>query len=339
MKKETLFSGFGLLKLFALTITFALCFGSCSKNNVGISTANQPFANLDDTTTQEIIVTIPRIELSAKKNGGIIVYVSVTDQDGNVLGEFNEHNFNLAYFCKGDPDTLSVEDIASTPIDEKRSYIAAGVTMDYSGSMSGSDIINMENAVKQFIRLKEPNEYMQIIKFASYVETMNAFTNDTSILIEAVVNQINIGNSTAYYDAIYTGLTETDAFIKTNAELLPAIIALTDGRENNSSSSLSDIIQKAEETQIPIYTLGFGNVDEPVMQQIAETTGGRYMYTPTADQVESLYRSISEQLQNIYSLSWQMITMACDELIIVVHVEYENANGLIEATATRSFFP
>jgi Ca-activated chloride channel homolog len=196
----------------------------------------------------------------------------------------------------------------------------------------------MESAVKQFIRLKEPADYMQIIKFASSVMTMNEdFSNDTTVLIEAVDQSAAIGYMTAYYDAVMTGLENADDFTQVNTSVLPAVLAFTDGYENSSSTSLHQLIEKSLLTQIPIYTIGFGNADVNTMNYIADTTGGRYFYTPTSDQVEELYNTISGQLRSIYSMSWEYVTIACDEVIIVVKVQYENANGLLTATVSRRF--
>lgn len=327
--KKSIFTIFAVVALFAIAIT------GCKKDDDDPKV--EPYANLNDTKTTELQVTIPRIERSQTQNKGIIVYISVTDQDGEALENFNQANFKLSHLCEG-ADTIHVETLVITPTDEKRSDIASAVTMDYSGSMSWTDIQNMESAVKQFIRLKAPNDYAQIIKFASSVQVMNEdLTNDTTILIDAVNQSASIGFMTAYFDAVMIGLDNLDEFTKVNTSVLPAVLAFTDGYENASSASLTEIMDKALLNQIPIYTIGFGNVDESTMIHMAEETGGRYFYTPDSDEVEELYNTVSGQLRSIYSLSWQYVTITCDEVIIVVKVEYENSNGLLSATTSRSF--
>jgi Ca-activated chloride channel homolog len=321
-----------LLTLFAIAAALAVTISSCKKDDED----PEPYSNLLDTKTTELKVTIPRIEKSQTQDKGILVYVSVTDQDGEALAEFNQHNFKMSYLCEG-ADTVKIESITITPLDQKRGDIAAGITMDYSGSMSYSDIANMENAVKQFVRLKESNDYLQLIKFASSVRVMNDFSNDTTVLIEAVDESASIGYMTAYFDAVYTGLENADTFTMQQTNMLPAVLAFTDGYENSSYTSLGELIDKSLSTQIPVYTVGFGNVDEATMITLADTTGGRYFYTPTSDEVEELYNTISGQLRNIYSLSWQYVTITCDEITITVRVSYENANGLLTAVSSRSF--
>jgi hypothetical protein len=121
----------GILLTFAAIIAFALT--ACKKDDD--DPKKNPFSNLNDTKTTEIKVTIPRIEKSQTQNKGIIVYISVTDQDGEVLSNFNQYNFLLSHLCEG-ADTIKVERLVITPVDQTRSDVATAITMDYSGSMS-----------------------------------------------------------------------------------------------------------------------------------------------------------------------------------------------------------
>lgn len=320
------------------TITLAflvLCVPGCDL--LDLLNPEEPYRDLDDDKTTSIVVTIPRIEASPSKSTNMTVYVSVTDQDDNALPNFNALNFKIYYLCVGSQDTTEVKKHSLAELGSTRSYAAAALTMDYSGSMSRSDIQNMEAAVKEFINLKHPSEYLQIIKFASSVAVMNEFSSNQTVLNDAVDEGASIGWATAYFDAVDIGLDNTNDFVEQNASLLPIVVAFTDGYENNSRATLPEIINKALDYQIPVYTVGFGSVDESTMVYMANETGGRYFYTPDAEEIEDLYNMISGQLQNIYSLAWNLGSTGCNEILIVVKAEYETANGLLTATASRAF--
>ncbi len=294
---------------------------------------------MSDTTTTSIQVSIPRIDLLSDKNfnQAFLVYVSVTDQDGNVLAEFNENNFDLAYICKGDVDTIDIQNHTFIPEFDKRDQIAVGNTMDYSGSMSSQDILDMEGSVKHFIRMKDEEDYMQIIKFHTEVFVMNEFTNDTLELINAVNEGVGSG-WTAYYQAVIDGLDNAYEFTSIHTDLFPTIIAFTDGFNNVAPNDPETVINRAIALQIPVYTVGFGHVNEPDMLRIANETGGRYFYTPSSAEIAGLYTAISGQLSNIYGLTTQELTLSCDELFIIVHVVYENYHGIHHAAATREVY-
>lgn len=309
---------------------------ACQKDEKIMLHTNKYFTDLDDKTTTSIDVTIPRIEFDNKKSSETTVtfYVSVTDQDGNVLSNFNANNFNLSFLCKGEVDTINIQNHSFTSDNDKRDRIAVGNTMDYSGSMSTQDILDMETAIKQFIRLKDDQDYMQIIKFHSDVFIMNEFTNDTTVLINAVNEHVGTG-LTAYYRAVLEGLQEVHSFINDYPKLFPAIIAFTDGYNNLYPYDPDAFISNAKKNQIPIYTMGFGQVNTNVMIKIANETGGRYFYTPSSLEIENLYTTISMQLSNIYSLHTQTLTLECDDLIFIVDVVYESFHGIHKATASR----
>ena len=330
-----------LLIIYAIAIfSMAGILWGCMKDEYVYIQSQRPFKNLSDSTTTSLHVTIPRIEWSrTKSSSGINIYVSVTDQDGNVIQEFNEHNFKLAYLCKGDPDITEVEQHKSIATDNLKSHVAAAMTMDYSGSMYGQDITNMEKAVKQFIQRKDPNDYLQIIKFASTVKIMNEFSADSDVLTNAVEEWADVVGMTAYYDAIYYGLINANEFVQYHNDLMPSVLAFTDGHENNSViiKRLDDLIEFANKKQIPLYTIGFGRVDSDGMIRLAEETGGRYFYTPDSDGIDAIYDLISGQLDHIYGLTFESFLIECDELTINVEVTYENQNGVLNATASRDF--
>ena len=329
--------------MFFCTITVVFIAGilwGCLKDKYVYIQSQRAFKNLSDSTTTSLHVTIPRVEWSrTKSSSGINIYVSVTDQDGKVIQEFNENNFKLSYLCKGGANIIDVEQHKSVGADNVKSNFAAALTMDYSGSMSGLDISNMEKAVKQFIQRKDPQDYIQIIKFASTVKIMNEFSADNSILINAVEEWASIGGATAYYDAIYYGLQNANDFVLKHNDLMPSVLAFTDGWENNSAivKRLDDLIELANKKQIPLYTIGFGNVDSDGMTRLAEETGGRYFYTPDSDGIDVIYDLISGQFDNIYGLTFEYYHIECDELTINVEVTYESHNGVLKASASRDF--
>jgi len=54
--------------------------------------------------------------------------------------------------------------------------------------------------------------------------------------------------------------------------------------------------QRAKNADIIIYTIGLGNeVDHNFLDQIARMTGGKYFYSPTAEQLDEAFQAVAEQ--------------------------------------------
>lgn len=315
---------------------------NCEKDERIMLSSDKFFHNMEDSTTTSIQVSIPRIEwLPSKNEGGVVIFVSVTDQDGNVLTDFNEYNFRFSHVCKDEPDTLEIQRHDFLPEDDKRERVAVSNTMDYSGSMSNADVAHMEAAVRQFVRMKHAEDYGQIIKFDSRVEIMCEFTRDTVTLLEAIEAPFTRG-ATAYYRSVDIALDEARDFEQLHRNHLPAVIAFTDGMDNRSHPiTLESVIQKSLQYQIPVYTVGFGSVNETAMLRLANESGGRYFYKGGGDgeEIQQIYESISGQLGGIYGFTTETITFACDEVTIVVSVRYRNQHGEhhVEGSRTLNF--
>ncbi len=334
MRKLSLFKPMTMIALSAMVML--LLFTNCKKD----SDSDVPYSNMDDETTESIKLTIPRIELSSTKSTKIKLYLSVTDQHGNPLSSFNKYNFEIMQVCTGDTDTTDVGSISLSELNNDGSNIAISTTLDYSGSMGSGDITNMEEAIKYFINLKEDHDYMEIIKFATEVQVVAEFTDNSTDLIYAVDNIPYEGyTKTAFYDAVDRGVVDADAFYLDNKGYLPAVLGFTDGDDNVSSISLNSVIDKCQLLQIPVYTIGFGDPNTYEMNKLADETGGRYYYTPDATELGDLYSLISGQLKNLYVAEWVYDDPSCDEVTIIVKSSYSCAGGDYVSFSTKHFYP
>jgi len=299
------------------------------------------YNNMNDDSTQAIIATIPRIELSKLKSTEITIYLSITDQDGHPFKDFNQYNFVIKQVCVGNTDTTLVASISFNKQNVEGKNIITPLTLDYSGSMSGYTA-TMENAVIDFIEQKKPDDEIEVIKFSNSPEVVQTFTNDTSVLKQKVsAYWSGSGGSTAFVSAIDVGLDDANLFLRNNAgAYFPSIIGFTDGNDNNSwPLTFDSIINKSMANQIPVYTLGFGGANTNVLSDLANMTGGRYYYAPDISQLAGLYTLISGQLKNVYEVSWVYDNPNCTEVLIVVEANYTCKNGQFFSRVEKIFYP
>ncbi|MCX6306196.1 MAG: VWA domain-containing protein [Bacteroidetes bacterium] len=320
----------------AILLVFGVIFG-CKKDET--TSTHKAYKNMDDATTTNIIASIPRIELSKLKSTQISLYLSVTDQNGKPFSEFNKYNFVIKQVCVGQQDTTVVASLSFSKLNQTGSNIATPLVLDYSGSMD-SYIGDLEQAAGNFISIKNNSDQIELVKFSTEIENVQPFSNDTVTLLQALHNWwANAGNTTAFYDAMMMGVNDAETFNQAHSTFLPAVIGFTDGLDNASSIYYSELINQALARQIPLYTIGFGDADEAVLNTIATQTGGRYYYTPDITTLKTLFSLISGQLKNLYMVSWVYDDQSCSEVLITVEAKYTCANGSYASKTQKIFHP
>lgn len=72
------------------------------------------------------------------------------------------------------------------------------------------------------------------------------------------------------------------------------IVALTDGQNNSSSNDLNDTIAQAQQINVPVHTIGFGDegdVNVEDLTRLANETGGEFQRVED-EQLADLYQNI-----------------------------------------------
>lgn len=97
------------------------------------------------------------------------------------------------------------------------------------------------------------------------------------------------GRYTALHDALY----DASRYLRDAPGGKKAIVLITDGKDENSSLDLDDGLKIAQESQIPVFAIGIGRIQERTLRRIAKLTGGSYL-TSGAARGESLAARILE---------------------------------------------
>ncbi|VVB92804.1 von Willebrand factor type A domain protein [uncultured archaeon] len=144
---------------------------------------------------------------------------------------------------------------------------------------------------------------------ASQTLTWNSYTANVTAPLEK-------SNETQSFDLLNTsidtmtavGLTAIDEGIYAannefpNNSKRPTMILMTDGLDNAGYRSLLNEVNRARNNNTVIYTIGLGNNQseiDPVLSQIANTTGGQYYFAPNTTVLKSIFRGIASNLTNL----------------------------------------
>jgi len=221
------------------------------------------------------------------------VVVSLLDDEGNPISGLTSSDFELR------------EDGVVLPINVRPttsgvgSGVALAICIDISGSLSGSDLQNEKAAAVQLVNLLGENDTVAIYAFGSGVSLVQDFTSDKAAAT-AAINSIRGGGSTSLYDAVHTALTNTS-----EQSGRKAVVVMTDGGDNSSSNSLQDVIDLAVNTNIPLFTIGFGNASVTVLEAMANMTGGVFFPSATSQDLLDILDRIGTILGEQYIISFR----------------------------------
>lgn len=157
-----------------------------------------------------------------------------------------------------------------------------------------------KDGVLSFISSGElKSDSILIVGFSSWTDSIVGPTQDVAIL-ETKIKSVEAGGGTAFYDA----LSETLNHLSSKKDGKSAIVALTDGLDNQSKSTVSEVVEMSKQLDIPIYVIGLGNVQDSILSIIADSTNGLYYKTDDPSQLQEIYLNISRQLKSIYKLKY-----------------------------------
>ena len=271
--------------------------------------------------------SVPWVDSRSSDFPRVEAHVSVVDQDGQPLQGLRKEDFSLQ------EDGLPAEILAFLGAGEQS--VTTMLVIDHSGSMKGEKIRGALEAANTFAGLVRPEQDQAgVIAFGSRVEQIQPLTGDPSLLKRAT-DGIRASGGTAFYDAVHTALTDLQS-----AGGRRIVLALTDGRDNESRYRPEQVIALAQGEGIAIYTIGLGSglfgADKQTLEEMAEETGGEFHHSPSAAELSALYRRIAKAVQNEYVLGYDSPTPDLDGTTRRVQVSIARGAGDLLARGTYS---
>ena len=195
------------------------------------------------------------------------------------------------------------------------------IAIDVSASMLAKDLnINRLEALKKvasnFI-LNRTNDRIGLVEYAGESYTKTPITSDKNIIINSL-NEIKYNTIIEGGTAIGMGLATSVNRIKDSKAKSKIIILLTDGVNNSGFIDPNTAAELAIEYGIKIYTIGIGTngmalspvgldnngkfsyaniqveIDENLLIEIADMTGGKYFRATNNEKLEEIYNEINK---------------------------------------------
>jgi len=305
----------------------------------------QPLAQVS-AQSEETLVRITQVDNSQFPN--VTVYVSATNAAGEPVGI--------------DPEMIQIQENGAVmqPTDIIGGGESVGgevipvttmLVIDISGSMDKNDKIGAaKDAAKAYVSGMRSGDQAGLITYDTQVYTVQPITSDIATLTSAI-DGLRTGSDTAMYNALIVAEKALDGVSGRKA-----IIVLTDGMDNQSSSTSVDVINGISESGLTISAIGFGDttatgqegLDETGLMSLAENAGGQYAFAADAQTLSALYQQYGQSLQSEYAITYvspsnlrdginRNLTVSVEAIGAAAEGAY-NPGGVLPEVTTGSWF-
>lgn len=171
-----------------------------------------------------------------------------------------------------------------------------------------SPIESAKKAVKDFVAvMNSDKDSIQVVGFSTKVDKVWGYSNNKELLNKQIAAMQPDG-ATAFYDAIKVALEQ----IQTQGGI-KCIVALSDGGDNSSKTTVDQVIALAKSLKVPVYTVALGTADQGVLSKISQETGGKYYYTKSSKALSVVYDNIAKKILSIYELGYTSENLSATE--------------------------
>jgi len=220
-------------------------------------------------------------------------------------------------------DGNDIVDFSFSTISDDDAPLALAILLDTSGSMKATNASDplgdaISSATNLINRLK-PVDQVAVITFSDSVNVLQELSDNKS-QIPAKFSDLKAEGATAMNDAIVNALN-----LLGNRSERRAIILITDGRpEGDQDYSFENALNLAASRSIPIYPVGFGDLDKIQLAKLAELSGGVEQIQPDSQTLDEAFNKILALFREQYWLQYTSLAPADGEMHqIEVFVTYQ----------------
>jgi Ca-activated chloride channel family protein len=261
----------------------------------------------------------PRIEVRTSADGTspdmrvtsnlVLIPVIVTDRlDHFVPGLAKEH-----FRVYEDKVEQTITHFAS-----EDAPVSVGLVFDRSSSMVNK-LNESRESVNQLLKAANPEDEFQLVTFSNRPEVVVKLTHDTAAVRNQLM-QVQSHGRTALLDAIYVSMQE----MRRAKNSRKALIIISDGGDNASRCTVSEIKNLAREADVQIFAIGivdpigmpiqpFEDWNGPaLLREIATQTGGRLFEVNDVNRLPEIAFKIGVALRNTYILGYAPVNLRRD---------------------------
>lgn len=229
----------------------------------------------------------------------VVLPVVVTDKDGGFISGLEQDRFKV--FDNGRRQELAIFTGEDTPV-------TVGLLIDNSGSI-GRKLREIIAGALAFAHASNPEDEVFALEFNDDVEDAidgRQISAANFEELEAALATLRPSGQTALYDALLAGLDR----VVSGSRPRKVLVLISDGGDNVSSGTLKQVMARARETDVTIYTIGLFDESAPdtnpgVLKDLANATGGRRFLPKSAGELLADCRHIAREIRSGYTLGYE----------------------------------
>ncbi|PYS93685.1 MAG: VWA domain-containing protein [Acidobacteria bacterium] len=229
----------------------------------------------------------------------VLLNVTLTDVYNRYVTGLNKDAFTV--FDDKEPQQITFFSDEDVPI-------SLGVIFDVSGSMSGDKIQKAREALRHFIDTSHNNDEYFLIGFNSRAQLLMDKTRDSDAMLDKLTF-VQTKGQTALYDACYLGVERVSHGVHPKR----ALLVISDGQDNNSRYTFSELRKMLKETDVLIYGIGIEGgggseldvAGEAILDELASVSGGKAFFPKSAAEMNEIFERIAIELRHQYSIGYK----------------------------------
>lgn len=260
----------------------------------------------------------------------VLVPVTVTDRRGAIVSGLRAEQFHIS-------DNKISQGIFS--LSEQDTPASIGVILDMSGSMKWT-LDGAKAAARMFLDTANAEDEAFLYSVSSRPIKNVEFTSQLDSLLSGVAFSGAHG-STALVDTIYCAL---DA-MRSAHQPRKALLIISDGMDNHSRYSKTELMERAVESDVQIYTLAMDAIPSfakpmqvreqreglALLDDLAERSGGLSFVVRSSAQAGDAAVSIGRAIRNEYLIAYVPINSVRDRKWHSIRVKLDQAGLRIYA--------
>lgn len=255
----------------------------------------------------------------------VLIPVSVTDSLNRFVTGLEKNNFKIFE----DKVEQTIAQFAS-----EDAPLSVGLVFDTSNSM-GAKLQKSRQAAAQFFKTANPEDEFFLVQFNDRPEMVVPFTHNT----EEIQNRLTFTQAkgrTALLDGIYLAMNT----MKKAKNPRKAILVISDGGDNSSRYTESEIKNLVRESDVQIYAIGIfepigarGRTAEELsgpglLNDLSEQTGGKHFAIENVNELPDVAAKIGIELRNQYLIGYSPKNQERDGKYRRVQVKIIQPRGL-----------
>jgi len=224
------------------------------------------------------------------------------DKHGKFVRDLKKDDFNVLDDHKPPQSIVRFAQQTNLPLQ-------LGLLIDTSGSIHGRFEFE-QNAAAGFLEhtIRANYDHAFVMGFNARNHVAQDYT-DNIALLQTSIHHLEDGGGTALYDAIYNACKTHMMNDDSDRPVRRALIVVSDGEDNQSEHSRAQAIEMAQRAQVIVYTISTDDSGlilrgDRVLQQLADSTGGRAFFPYKMKDIKNAFSAIEDELRSQYAISY-----------------------------------